>query len=31
MPTASEEVTEPLKMSVYGLPITKGMDKPDKS
>ena len=30
MPAASEEVTEPLKISVYGLPITKGVDEPEE-
>ena len=25
-PTAPEDFTEPLKMSVYGRPVTKGVD-----
>ena len=27
IPTAPEEVTEPLKISVYGLPVTKGVEE----
>jgi hypothetical protein len=28
IPTAPEDFTEPLKKSVYGLPVTKGVDEP---
>ena len=30
MPTAPEDVTEPLKINVYGLPVTKGVDEPKR-